>query len=161
IDPASNTVFVASTSEGPTGTFHQRLHGLDLFSGREKFAGPVTVSASVPGTGYDSVNGRVSFDAKTHLQRSALALLNAVVSIAWASYGDRDPFHGWIVGYDAASLAPVAVFADSSNGQRGGIWMSGGALAADTNGNLFVSTGNGTFDADSATPPNSDFGNTI
>jgi hypothetical protein len=81
--------------------------------------------------------------------------------MAWASYGDGDPYHGWIIGYDAATLAQVAVFNDSPNGQRGGIWMSGGAPAIDTSGNLFLNTGNGTFDANSGKAPNTDFGDTI
>lgn len=161
IDPASKTIYVVTTSEGPVGTFRQRLHALDLTRGTEKFGGPVTVLPSVPGTGYDSVNGSVSFNPQTQLQRSALALVNGVVYVAWASYGDRDPYHGWIVGYDTMTLRQVSVFNDSSNGQRGGIWMSGGTLASDASGNLFVTTGNGTFDGNSGVPPNSDFGNTI
>ncbi len=40
IDPATNTLYVVSQSEGPTGTFHQRLHALDLVTGNEKFSGP-------------------------------------------------------------------------------------------------------------------------
>src|SRR5262249_7863650 len=110
IDPPSNTVYLASTSEGPVGTFHQRLHALDLITGKEKFGAPITISASVPGTGYDSSGGRVSFNPQTQLQRSALALANGVVYLAWASYGDRDPYHGWIIGYDAATLAQVVAF---------------------------------------------------
>jgi hypothetical protein len=55
----------------------------------------------------------------------------------------------------------MAVFNDSANGQRGGIWMSGGAPAADSSGKLYLVTGNGTFDADSGTAPNTDFGNSI
>ena len=162
IDPASNTIYVVSTSEGPSsGTFHQRLHGLDLATGREKAGAPVEVSASTPGTGYDSASGSVSFNPQTQLQRSALALVTGVVYVAWASYGDRDPYHGWMVGYDASTLARVAVFNDSANGQRGGIWMSGGAPAADRSGNLYLGTGNGTFNADSGTAPNTDFGNSI
>jgi hypothetical protein len=39
--------------------------------------------------------------------------------------------------------------------------MSGGAPAIDANGNLFLSTGNGTFDAASIAAPHIDFGNTI
>ena len=161
IDPASRTLYVVTTSEGPIGTFHQRLHALDLLTGAGKFGGPVTVLASVSGTGYDSVNGSISFNPENQLQRSALALVNGVVYVAWASYGDRDPYHGWIVGYDAATLAKVAAFNDSSNGQRGGIWMSGGAPAIDANGNLFFSTGNGTFDGNLGAPPNNDFGDAI
>src|SRR5215471_6494191 len=160
IDPASETLYVASTSEDPTG-FHQRLHALDLTSGSEKFGGPADVSASVPGTGYDSVGGRVSFNPKRQFQRSALALAGGVVYVTWASHGDIDPYHGWIIGYDAATLAQRAVFNDSSNGSRGGIWMSGGAPAMDTSGNLFLGTGNGTFDANSGIAPNTDFGDTI
>src|SRR5437899_12924286 len=39
--------------------------------------------------------------------------------------------------------------------------MSGGAPAIDANGNLFLATGNGAFDADSNTPPNTDFGDSV
>jgi hypothetical protein len=161
IDPVSHTIYFVTTSEGPIGTFHQRLHALDLTTGTEKFGGPINIAVSVSGTGYDALGGTISFKPKTQLQRSALALVNGVVYVAWASYGDKDPYHGWIIGYDAATLARVVVFNDSPNGQRGGIWMSGGALAADSQGNLYFSTGNGTFDAPSSTAPNDDFGNTI
>ena len=161
IDAESNTLYVASTSEGPKGTFHQRLHALDVTTGNEKLGGPVNISASIPGTGYDSSGGRVYFNPQTNLQRAALALASGIVYVSWASYGDRDPYHGWIIGYDAATLAQVVVFSDSADGQRGGIWMSGGAPAIDASGNFFVSTGNGTFDGDSIGAPNIDFGNTI
>jgi hypothetical protein len=156
IDPASKTLYIVSTSEGPTGSFHQRLHALDVTTGAEKFGGPITVSASLPGTGYDSSSGMIWFNPKTQLQRSALALASGVVYVAWASYGDRDPYHGWIIAYNARTLVQVAAFTDSSDGQRGGIWMSGGAPAIDANGYLFLATGNGTFDADSDTAAKGD-----
>jgi hypothetical protein len=34
------------------------------------------------------------------------------------------------------------------NGSLGGIWQGGGGLAADALGSVYLSTGNGTFDAD-------------
>ncbi len=161
IDPLTSTLYVVSKSEGPTGTFHQRLHALNWTSGNEKFGGPVTISAIVPGTGDGSSGGSLSFNSKTHNQRPSLALSNGVVYVGWASHEDKDPYHGWLIGYDAATLAKVSVFNASANGSRGGIWMAGGAPAIDSAGNLYVTTGNGTFDGNSGLPPNNDFGDTV
>jgi hypothetical protein len=161
IDPASKTIYVVSKSEGPAGNFHQRLHALDLTTGNERFGGPVVISASVSGNGDGSTTGNLPFNPQTQNQRCALALVNGVVYIAWASHEDADPYHGWVIGYDAATLAQTAIFNATANGSRAGIWMSGGAPAADTTGNLFLGTGNGTFDATSATSPNNDFGDSI
>ncbi|MGH9545847.1 MAG: hypothetical protein ACRD23_11600 [Terriglobales bacterium] len=161
IDPASKTLYLVSKSEGPPGTFHQRLHGLDVATGGEKFGGPVNISASVAGTGDGASGGSVAFNPRTELQRTALALVNGVVYITWASHEDKDPYHGWVIGYAGDTLARASVLNANPNGARTGIWMSGGAPAADSSGNLYLGTGNGTFDANSATPPNNDFGDSI
>jgi hypothetical protein len=161
IDLASETLYVVSKSEGPAGSFHQRLHALDLITGDEKFAGPVNIAASVSGTGAGSVGGILNFNGRNQHQRSGLTLVNGTVYIAWASHEDHDTYHGWVIGYDAASLAQVAAFNTGPNGSRGGVWMAGGAPAVDGGGNLYVSTGNGTFDGNSGTPPNDDFGDTV
>ncbi len=161
IDPATNTLYVVSKSEGPVGTFHQRLHALDAFTGNEKFSGPVTMAAAVAGTGDGPVGGVLTFNPQNQHQRSGLVLVNGVVYIAWASHEDRDPYHGWLMGYNASTLAQVAVFNANPDGSRDGIWMGGGAPAVDSFGNLFFSTGNGTFDADSPSFPNNDFGDSI
>ena len=161
IDLASGTLYVVSKSEGPAGSFHQRLHALDLITGDEKFAGPITIAASVPGTGDGSVGGILNFDPQNEHQRGALTLVNGTIYIAWAAHEDHDPYHGWVIGYDTATLAQVAVFNADPNGSRSGIWMSGGAPAVDASGSLYLSTGNGTFDGNSGTPPNNDFGDTV
>ncbi len=161
VDLASGTLYMVSKSEGPVGSFHQRLHALDLISGNEKFAGPITIAASVAGTGDGSVIGILNFDPQNEHQRGALTLVNGTIYIAWAAHEDHDPYHGWVIGYDAATLAQVAVFNADPNGSRSGIWMSGGAPAVDASGSLYLSTGNGTFDGNSGTPPNNDFGDTV
>ncbi len=143
------------------GSFHQRLHALDLITGDEKFTGPIDITASVPGSGDGSVGGVLSFDPRNQGQRGALTLANGIVYIIWASHEDRDPYHGWLLGYDAGTLAQVAVFNPNPNGSRGGMWMAGGAPAGDGSGSLYLSTGNGTFDGNSGTPPNDDFGDTV
>jgi len=161
IDLASETLYVVSKSEGPADSFHQRLHALDLITGNEKFAGPINIAASVPGTGDGSVGGILNFDSRNQGQRGALTLVNGIVYIVWASHEDHDPYHGWLLGYDAGTLAQVAVFNANPNGSRGGIWMAGGAPAVDGSGSLYLSTGNGTFDGNSGTPPSDDFGDTV
>jgi chitodextrinase len=158
IDLGTNTLYVVSKSAiASLPTFFQRLHALNLTNGNEKTGSPVAIdnSISVPGTGDGMVSGKVAFDPRNELQRPGLALVNGVVYIAWASHEDRDPYHGWIIGYNATTLAqvPGAVFNTTPNRvgtvsySRGGIWMGGGAPAADSSGNLYFLTGNGTFDA--------------
>src|SRR5262249_2686458 len=137
----------------------QRLHALDLSTGREKFGGPVTIEATVPGRGAGSRNGRVSFDPLWQYQRSGLLLSNGVVYIAWASQGDKGPYHGWMLGYNARTLRQVAAFNNTPNGIGGGIWMAGGAPAADAAGNIFVASGNGTYSA--SEPGGKDYGDSL
>ncbi|HVR85423.1 MAG TPA: pyrrolo-quinoline quinone, partial [Planctomycetota bacterium] len=110
IDPAAEILYVlAKTKEvsGPTTTYVQRLHALDLGTGAEMLGGPVIIQASVPGTGDGSVGGFVSFDPLRNGQRSALLLLGGTLYIAWASHGDQPIYHGWVMGYDARTLTQV------------------------------------------------------
>ena len=69
--------------------------------------------------------------------------------ITWASYCDQGPYHGWILGYDAATLQQVMIYNTTPDGGLGGIWQSGGGLSADVAGNLYALTGNGSFNGDS------------
>jgi hypothetical protein len=166
IDPASKTLYVVSksknqgTSCSPSSSCHQRLHALSLIDGSEQFNGPVDITASiaVPGTGDGSSGGSVPFNTLRQNQRPGLALVNGIVYVAWASHGDNDPYHGWVMGFNASNIAQApAVFNDSPNGSRSGIWMGGGAPAADSANNLYVITGNGTYDGTT----NADFGDSF
>jgi hypothetical protein len=157
IDGSTGTLFVvAATKEN--GTYVQRLHALDITNGSEKFGGSIVVQASVAGTGAGTSNGQVAFQTAFQLQRSSLKLVNGVVYIAWASYNDVGPYHGWIMGYDAATLKQAVVWNATPNGQRGGIWMAGASLSSDSAGNIYAIVGNGTFDAASG---GSDYGDTF
>jgi len=157
IDPSSNTLYVvANTKEN--GVFFQRLHALDLGSGAEKFGGPIVIQATVPGTGAGQSGGLVSFNPLKESQRPGLLLLSGLVYITWASHCDLGPYHGWVIAYDAESLQQVAVWNSTPDGGDGGIWQSGGAPAADSSGNVFLATGNGSFDLNTGGP---DAGDTI
>jgi hypothetical protein len=158
IDPVTGTLYiVAKTKEN--GNYFQRLHALDITNGNEKFGGPVILQASVPGTGQGSSGGNVPFSALRQNQRPALLLSNGVVYIAFGSHGDRQPYHGWILGYDASTLQRVMMFNTSPNDSGGGIWQANGGPAADAAGNIYVITGNGGFNANAN--GGRDYGNTF
>ena len=160
IDATTNTFYVVTKSVIPSGpTFFQRLHGINALTGSERAGSPVTIAGTYPGTGDGS--STTTFDARQQSQRPGLALVNGVVYIAWASHEDHLPYYGWVMGYNAASLARTAVLNVSPNVGYGGIWMGGSAPAADTSNNLYLLTGNATFDANSSTAPNNDYGDSF
>ena len=158
IDDATATLYVVAKTKEDAGTYVQRLHALDIATGGEKFGGPVVIQASVPGSGDGTDGTNVRFQALIEGQRPGLTLANGRVYVAWASHGDNGPFHGWMIGYDATTLDQVAVYNVTADGNEGGIWQSGGAPAVDSAGNLFVLTGNGTFDGNTGGP---DYGDSL
>lgn len=158
IDASSGTLYVVAFTK-ENGSYFQRLHALNIATGAEKFGGPVVVEASAKGTGTGNVSGTITFDPLIQHQRSALLLLNGAVYITWASFGDLDNYHGWILAYSAATLARVSLLNVTRNGSEGGIWQSAGGPSADPDGSIFLQTGNGTFDAN--TTGGADFGDSF
>ncbi len=148
IDPATATIYMmAKTKEvSAGGVVHvYRLHALDVRTGQEKFGGPVRVEAIVPGAGDATDQGNVAFNAYYQANRASLALISGVVYAGFGTQGDVRPVHGWLIGHDASNLRLTAAFCTTPNGDRGGIWMAGAAPVADENGDLFLTTGNGSF----------------
>ena len=152
IDPNTSTIYVVVRTQ-ESNVSVQRLHALDLATGAEKFGGPVSIAAIVSGTGTGSSHGKVMFDTLHDNQRTGLLLANGLVYIAWAGQA-----HGWIMSYDAQTLAQVAVVNTTPNGTLGGIWQAGNGLAADSQGNIYFATGDGTFDASTG---GVDYGDTL
>ena len=108
--------------------------------------------------------GTVTFDPLQERQRGGLALTGNTVYIAWASHDDAPTWYGWLMGYtyDGSAFTQTAVFNSEPNTSEGGIWMSGGAPAADAAGHVYVLTGNGTFDAvDTSGGPTDDYGDSF
>jgi hypothetical protein len=130
IDLSSGTLYVDTKLEpGPA----HKLHALDITTGNEKFGGPMTISAG-------------SFSASLEHQRPGLLLLNGVVYVALGSHCDNGAYHGYVLGYNATNLSQVYSFNVTPTGTMGAVWSGGMAPAADTNGNIYIMTGNGTFD---------------
>ncbi|CAN5918916.1 hypothetical protein BH11GEM1_BH11GEM1_17140 [soil metagenome] len=132
IDKERSVLYVVALTR--TGTvFTQRLHALDLATGADLPESPVVIKAD-------------QFDALLQNQRPALMLANGKVYVGYASHCDKGPYHGFLMAYDARSLAQVAVYNTSSTGSEASIWQSGQGPAADADGNVYVVTGNGSWD---------------
>ena len=144
IDTTTGTLYVVAKSK-VSGSLVQYLHAIDVASSAEKFGGPVSIQATVPGTASDGNGTTVSFSPHLENQRAGLLLVNGHVAIGWSSHCDISPWHGWIMSYSASTLAQEAAFNTSADGAANGVWMSGGGLAADSSGNIFFATGNGTW----------------
>jgi outer membrane protein assembly factor BamB len=153
IDVKTGTIYVLARTMIPhkvgDDEYLQHLHALAITTGVEKFGGPKLITASVPGRGAGRSNREVPFDPLRENPRAALTLANNNVYLAWASSCDVDPYHGWVMAYDPQTLAQKAVLNVDPDGSEGGIWLSDTGPAVDSEGNLYVPTGNGTFDATS------------
>lgn len=153
IDPVTQTLFVlARTRErdaSGTNRLWQRLHALDLKTGAEKFGGPVAIKASLQGpkTLFGLIQETLEFSPLRENPRAGLLLVNGMVVLTWASACDVGTYHGWIITYDVRSLKQTGVFSTSPDTAQSGIWQSDAAPAADAEGNIYVLTGNGLFDA--------------
>jgi hypothetical protein len=162
IDKSTNTIYVVAKikrGDGDSAVYAQRLWAFDLSTGAKKFGGQTILRATVSGDGNAAVNGKISFDPLIENQRSALVLSNGVVYIAFASHGDMGPYHGWLLGYSASNVTQqVAVWNNTPAGSAGGIWQSGAGPSVDSDGNLFLVTGNGTFSSNTG---GADFGESI
>ena len=118
IDSVAKTIYFVSRSTDGT-SFAQYLHAVDIASGSEQPGSPVAISASVSGSGDGSVNNMVDFDPRRNNQRQGLTLVNGVVYITYSSHCDWNPYHGWILGYNAQTLQQVIVYNDTPNGEIG------------------------------------------
>jgi len=155
-------IYVVAMTKDSSSAYHQRIHALDIASGAELFGGPTEVQATFPGTGANTNGRNVIFDPGQYAERAGLLLLNHVIYTGWTSHCDQGAYTGWVIAYSESTLQQVNVLNLTPNGDEGSIWMSGAGLAADTAGNIYPLTANGTFDTSldaSGFPSKGDYGN--
>jgi hypothetical protein len=158
----NGVIYTVAMSKNSSGDYFQRLHALDATTGNELYNGPVTISAKYPGTGDNSSGGYVVFDPAQYKERSGLLLVGNMVYLTWASHCDIRPYTGWVMGYNATTLAQKTVINVTPNGNEGAIWGSGAGLTADDAGNIFFLDANGVFDTtlnSGGFPDSGDYGN--
>jgi hypothetical protein len=101
-----------------------------------------------------SASGYIAFNALLQMNRVATTLINGVIYLGFASHGDAGPYYGWLLGYNATTLANVSAFVtvptfDGLKGSAGftsvgGLWASGGSITTDGT-YLYFTVGNGSF----------------
>lgn len=160
-------IFVVGMETDGRQHYDYKLHALDLATGSNVLTA-VPIAASITGTG-----PATTFLAQNQLSRAGLLLANGVIYIAFASFEDRAPYSGWLIGYHESDLSQALVFNDNPNGKPtshrepdgsgGGIWQAGTGPSADLSGNVFLATGTGPFDTKlvNGFPDNHDFGDSL
>ena len=138
-------VVAASQSGAPGSTYSQQLYALDLTT--------VPPEIQPAGIGITAPAGQApGFAQPLGIQRPALLLDHGTVYVAFGSNGGSIEYHGWLFGYDTSSLQQTGAFnVTQPPATQGGIWQSGGGPSADPNDPnhyIFVTTGDGPFNAD-------------
>ena len=164
---SNGEIFVLAMETDGLMHYDYKLHALDLATGQDALT-PMTIAASVTGKGPATI-----FVAHNQLSRPALLLSNGIIYTSFASFDERAPFSGWLIGYNETNLSQALVFNTNPNGSPpskhapdgsgGGIWQSGAGPSADNNGNIYLSVGNGPFDETlvNGFPANRDFGDSL
>jgi len=135
IDTQNGVLYVVAKNKDSDGTYHFRLHALDIASGADMFGGPADISTA-------------NFSPLFEMNRPALLLSGGTLYIAFGSVGDTPPWYGFVMAYDPSSLAQLAVLNTSHSLTSGGsIWSGGQGPVVDSAGNIYVMTANGNFNA--------------
>ena len=165
IDPASATIYLEVKTKEPGPVYVHRLHAVDIATGLERtnYNSPSVISCTnYLGAGNGDNDGQnpphVLWNAQREHCRCALTLLNGVVYIAFASHGDNGPYHGWLLAYNATNVAQqVSAYNATPNGTQGGFWQGGGGPTIDPQGNMYLETGNGSFNANTTLSTSSNY----
>jgi hypothetical protein len=136
IDATTNTMYVvAKTYTSNVAAFN--LHALDVTTGLEKFGGPVPIAATI---------GTLAFSPLQQIQRPALLESNGTIYIGFGSNGCDYNARGWLYAFSASNLQQLGVMTTQPDNTYGSsIWQGGVGPAADSAGNVYLSTANGVF----------------
>lgn len=150
IDTSTGTLYVVGKSYA-NGTSIFRLHALDVTSGEEKLGGPVEITANF------TLNGHTdTFNALAETNRPGLLLANGHVYVGFGSNGCNDfGDQGWVLSYNASTLALEGSFNTEPGRALASIWQKGGGLSADNSSNIYAEAAEGSFN------PGTNFGSTI
>jgi hypothetical protein len=166
--PKQGVIFVVAKSKNGD-QYQYKLFALSLADGAK--ISELAIQGEAKGSGIGSTgsgaDAKIRFNPLIQLNRPGLLLLNDTLYVAFGGHCDKREYHGWVFAYDVSNpqepklldvlcTTPNGKEASTKEGRgRGGIWMSGDGLVADQDGNIYFSTGDGTYNG------TTDFGNSI
>jgi outer membrane protein assembly factor BamB len=160
LDPNTDKMYVVcwTSNDGTVNNAVYELHEVDIKSGKD--LRKTKIDATAPGR---AVAGKPvpTFISAKQKQRASLLLIkagNPAASVLFIGFGmtheEGDPTHGWVLGYDVASLRQTAAWCTTPGGSGCGVWQGGQGPAADENGDIYLMTGNyGVLDQNKNTLP--------
>nr|WP_260854671.1 PQQ-binding-like beta-propeller repeat protein [Paraburkholderia sp. BCC1884] len=160
---ANGVLYAVAMTKDASGTYHHRLHALDLTTGAEVLGGPTEIAATYPGNGAGSVNGVIAFNPAEHTERAALTLVGGNIYMGWTAHCMAGAYTGWLMAYSADTLKQTSVLNITPNGSQGSIWMAGSGMSSDGT-SLYLADGNGTFGTTlnaQGFPVDGDYGNSM
>jgi hypothetical protein len=163
INPATNTIYVLVRTQETANSvvsYVTRLHALDITTGAEQSGSPAVVCSGAGGVGCTFPGQTDVFKPQHQQGRPGLVLVSEPGFSQGVLFMGFSGDSGWVLAYDASNLQMVGSFmtnplTDSkihnkppgiAGAGKAGIWGAGGAITADTNGNVYVDSGDGFFD---------------
>lgn len=148
IDPSTDVAyFVTASGTGPGGNIQYFMNAVNVATGVAPVTWPV---GGVLIQGHADDDAGTVFDGQSVLQRPGLVLVNGVVYASFGSQCDDPPWTGWLVGVSTSTASITSMWASETGidlpdggGGGAGIWMSGAAPVVDSQGNIYLATGNG------------------
>jgi hypothetical protein len=148
IDPSTDIAFfVAAKDTGTNGATQWFMEAVNVQSGATAPgwpAGGVQIQGSADG------DPNTVFNGQYQLQRPGLVLVNGVVYAAFESLCDEGNWEGWLVGVSESSASITSMWSTEEDvpdmgleQPAAGIWQSGSSPVVNSQGDIFVATGNG------------------
>jgi outer membrane protein assembly factor BamB len=144
IDLDAQLIYVAHWIVDSNGERALRLNGLKLSDGSEP-----RPALPIQATMTNAVGKTVTL-GQSQKQRAALLLVplqgpQKTLYVAFTGGENPGSPHGWVVAFDVNSWRQTAAWVSTPSSFGGGIWQGGQGPAADENGDVYVTTGNGGF----------------
>jgi hypothetical protein len=164
INLATNTIYVLVRTQETTNSvvsYVTRLHALNIATGAEQAGSPAVVCSGSGSVGCTFPGQTEIFKPQHQEGRPALVLVSEPGFSQGVLFMGFSGDSGWVLAYDASTLQMVGSFmtnpqTDSAKAHgkppgiagagKAGIWGAGGAITADSSGNVYVDSGDGYFD---------------